>query len=126
MRCACAAAPISSSPRWGSSRNPRRSGEARLRFAVPSRPEGAVAMMRAVDAIMECLKAEGVDVVFGYPGGANLPTYDAFVDAGIRHILVRHEAGGGPAPPGHPKAPRPPGGVFAAPRPGAPHIVPPL
>ena len=49
--------------------------------------------MRAVDAIMECLKAEGVDVVFGYPGGANMPTYDAFVDAGIRHILVRHEAG---------------------------------
>ena len=40
--------------------------------------------MRAVDAVMECLKAEGVDVVFGYPGGANLPTYDAFVDAGIR------------------------------------------
>ena len=49
--------------------------------------------MRAVEAIMECLKAEGVDVVFGLPGGANLPTYDAFVDAGIRHVLVRHEAG---------------------------------
>jgi len=46
--------------------------------------------MRAVDALMECLKAEGVDVVFGLPGGANLPTYDAFVDGGIRHILVRH------------------------------------
>ena len=53
--------------------------------------------MRAVDALMECLKAEGVDVVFGLPGGANLPTYDAFYDAGIRHILVRHEAGGGHA-----------------------------
>ena len=40
----------------------------------PSRREGAdEPMMRAVDAIMECLKAEGVDVVFGYPGGANLP-----------------------------------------------------
>ena len=37
--------------------------------------------MRAVDALMECLKAEGVDVVFGLPGGANLPTYDAFYDA---------------------------------------------
>jgi acetolactate synthase I/II/III large subunit len=33
--------------------------------------------MRAVDAIMECLKAEGVENVFGIPGGANLPTYDA-------------------------------------------------
>ena len=53
--------------------------------------------MRAVDAVMECLKAEGVEVVFGLPGGANLPTYDAFVDAGIRHVLVRHEAGGGHA-----------------------------
>ena len=64
-------------------------------------------MMRAVDAIMECLKAEGVDVVFGYPGGANLPTYDAFVDAGIRHVLVRHEAGGGHAAEGYAKASRP-------------------
>ena len=59
--------------------------------------------MRAVDAIMECLKAEGVDVVFGLPGGANLPTYDAFVDAGIRHVLVRHEAGGGHAAEGYAK-----------------------
>jgi acetolactate synthase I/II/III large subunit len=56
-----------------------------------------VGEMRAVDALMECLKAEGVDVVFGLPGGANLPTYDALVDGGIRHILVRHEAGGGHA-----------------------------
>ena len=60
--------------------------------------------MRAVDAVMECLKAEGVDVVFGLPGGANLPTYDAFVDAGIRHVLVRHEAGGGHAAEGYAKA----------------------
>ena len=36
--------------------------------------------MRAADALMEALKAEGVEVVFGLPGGANLPTYDAFVD----------------------------------------------
>src|SRR5436305_1944387 len=60
--------------------------------------------MRAVDALMECLKAEGVDVVFGLPGGANLPTYDAFYDAGIRHMLVRHEAGGGHAAEGYAKA----------------------
>ena len=37
--------------------------------------------MRAVDAIIECLKAEGVEAVFGIPGGANLPTYDALYDA---------------------------------------------
>src|SRR5947199_133173 len=60
--------------------------------------------MRAVDALMECLKAEGVDVVFGLPGGANLPTYDAFYDAGIRHILDRHEARGRHAASGPRKA----------------------
>ncbi len=83
-------------------------------------------MMRAVDAIMECLKAEGVDVVFGYPGGANLPTYDAFVDAGIRHVLVRHEAGGGHAAEGYAKASGRVGVVFATSGPGATNIVTPL
>src|SRR4029453_4881904 len=63
-------------------------------------------MMRAVDAIMECLKAEGVDVVFGYPGGANLPTYDAMYESGIRHIPVPHEPGGGHAAGGTPCPPR--------------------
>ena len=60
--------------------------------------------MRAVDAIMECLKAEGVDTVFGIPGGANLPTYDALYDAGIRHIQCRHEQGAGHAAEGYAKA----------------------
>src|SRR3954454_21985443 len=83
-------------------------------------------MMRAVDAIMECLKAEGVDVVFGYPGGANLPTYDAFVDAGIRHVLVRHEAGGGHAAEGYAKVRGKVGVVFATSGPGATNIVTPL
>ena len=82
--------------------------------------------MRAVDAVMECLKAEGVDVVFGYPGGANLPTYDAFVDAGIRHVLVRHEAGGGHAAEGYAKATGRVGVVFATSGPGATNIVTPL
>src|SRR5918911_272831 len=83
-------------------------------------------MMRAVDAIMECLKAEGVDVVFGYPGGANLPTYDAFVEGGIRHILVRHEAGGGHAAEGYAKATGRVGVVFATSGPGATNIVTPI
>jgi acetolactate synthase-1/2/3 large subunit len=82
--------------------------------------------MRAVDAVMACLKAEGVDVVFGYPGGANLPTYDAFVDAGIKHILVRHEAGGGHAAEGYAKASGKVGVVFATSGPGATNIVTPL
>jgi acetolactate synthase-1/2/3 large subunit len=83
-------------------------------------------MMRAVDAIMECLKAEGVDVVFGYPGGANLPTYDAMYDSGIRHILVRHEAGGGHAAEGYAKASGKVGVCFATSGPGATNIVTPL
>jgi acetolactate synthase-1/2/3 large subunit len=82
--------------------------------------------MRAVDAVMECLKAEGVDVVFGYPGGANLPTYDAFYDSGIRHILVRHEQGGGHAAEGYAKATGKVGVVFATSGPGATNIVTPL
>src|SRR5215208_786273 len=82
--------------------------------------------MRAVDAIMHCLKAEGVEVVFGYPGGANLPTYDALVDAGIRHVLVRHEAGGGHAAEGYAKASGNVGVCFATSGPGATNIVTPL
>ncbi len=82
--------------------------------------------MRAVDALMECLKAEGVDVVFGLPGGANLPTYDAFYDAGIRHILVRHEAGGGHAAEGYAKATGKVGVALATSGPGATNLITPI
>jgi acetolactate synthase-1/2/3 large subunit len=82
--------------------------------------------MRAVDAVMECLKAEGVDVVFGLPGGANLPTYDAFYDAGIRHVLVRHEAGGGHAAEGYAKATGKVGVALATSGPGATNLVTPI
>ena len=82
--------------------------------------------MRAVDAMMECLKAEGVDVVFGYPGGANLPTYDAFYDAGIHHVLVRHEAGGGHAAEGYAKATGRVGVSLGTSGPGATNLVTPI
>jgi acetolactate synthase-1/2/3 large subunit len=82
--------------------------------------------MRAVDAVMECLKAEGVDVVFGLPGGANLPTYDAFVDGGIRHVLVRHEAGGGHAAEGYAKATGRVGVALGTSGPGATNLVTPI
>jgi acetolactate synthase-1/2/3 large subunit len=82
--------------------------------------------MRAVDALMECLKAEGVEVVFGLPGGANLPTYDAFYDAGIRHILVRHEAGGGHAAEGYAKATGKVGVAFGTSGPGATNLITPI
>jgi len=82
--------------------------------------------MRAVDAVMECLKAEGVDVVFGLPGGANLPTYDAFVDADIRHVLVRHEAGGGHAAEGYARATGKVGVALGTSGPGATNLVTPI
>jgi acetolactate synthase-1/2/3 large subunit len=75
---------------------------------------------------MECLKAEGVDVMFGYPGGANLPTYDAIYDAGIKHILVRHEAGGGHAAEGYAKATGKVGVALATSGPGATNLVTPI
>ena len=79
--------------------------------------------MRAVDAIMECLKAEGVDAVFGIPGGANLPTYDALYDAGIRNILCRHEQGAGHAAEGYAKASGKVGVALATSGPGATNLV---
>jgi len=75
---------------------------------------------------MECLKAEGVDVVFGLPGGASLPTYDALYDAGIRHVLVRHEAGGGHAAEGYAKATGKVGVCFGTSGPGATNLVTPI
>src|SRR5215218_7625069 len=82
--------------------------------------------MRAADALMEALKAEGVEVVFGLPGGANLPTYDALYDAGVRHILVRHEAGGGHAAEGYAKATGKVGVAFGTSGPGATNLVTPI
>src|SRR3954447_8470202 len=82
--------------------------------------------MRAVEALMEALKHEGVDVMFGYPGGANLPTYDAIYDAGINHILVRHEAGGGHAAEGYAKSTGKVGVALATSGPGATNLVTPI
>jgi acetolactate synthase-1/2/3 large subunit len=75
---------------------------------------------------MECLKAEGVQHVFGLPGGANLPTYDALYDSGITHILVRHEAGGGHAAEGYAKATGRVGVAFGTSGPGATNLVTPI
>ncbi len=82
--------------------------------------------MRAVEAIMECLKAEGVDTVFGIPGGANLPTYDALYDAGVRHVQCRHEQGAGHAAEGYAKASGRVGVALATSGPGATNLVTPI
>ncbi|HEX6665957.1 MAG TPA: biosynthetic-type acetolactate synthase large subunit [Solirubrobacterales bacterium] len=79
--------------------------------------------MRAADTLMESLKAEGVKNVFGIPGGANLPTYDAMVDADFRHVQVRHEQGGGHAAEGYAQASGRVGVAFATSGPGATNLV---
>ena len=79
--------------------------------------------MRAADALCEALKAEGVKHVFGIPGGANLPTYDALYDADITHIQVRHEQGGGHAAEGYAKASGSVGVALATSGPGATNLV---
>jgi acetolactate synthase-1/2/3 large subunit len=79
--------------------------------------------MRAADTLMESLKAEGVKHAFGIPGGANLPTYDAMVDADFRHVQVRHEQGGGHAAEGYAQASGRVGVAFATSGPGATNLV---
>jgi len=49
--------------------------------------------LQGKNIVIECLKKEGVKMVFGLPGGAILPTFDALYDSGIKLILVRHEQG---------------------------------
>jgi acetolactate synthase-1/2/3 large subunit len=79
--------------------------------------------MRAADTLMESLKAEGVKHVFGIPGGANLPIYDAVVDADFRHVQARHEQGAGHAAEGYAKASGKVGVAFATSGPGATNLI---
>jgi acetolactate synthase-1/2/3 large subunit len=72
---------------------------------------------------MESLKAEGVTNVFGIPGGANLPMYDAVVDADFRHVQTRHEQGAGHAAEGYAKASGKVGVAFATSGPGATNLI---
>lgn len=73
---------------------------------------------------MEALQQEGVDTVFGYPGGAVLPIYDALLSTpGIRHILVRHEQGAAHAADGYARSTGRPGVVIATSGPGATNLV---
>jgi acetolactate synthase I/II/III large subunit len=73
--------------------------------------------------VLECLKREGVEVVFGYPGGANIPLYDALYNSPIRHILVRHEQGAAFAAGGYARASGQPGVAIATSGPGATNLV---
>ena len=73
--------------------------------------------------LWECLRLEGVDTVFGYPGGAILPVYDALLASPIRHILARHEQGAAHMADGYARASGRVGVVLATSGPGATNLV---
>jgi acetolactate synthase I/II/III large subunit len=79
--------------------------------------------MTGAKALICALEKEGVDIVFGLPGGANLPIYDALVDASFRHILVRHEQSAAHMADGYARIKRKAGVCFATSGPGATNLI---
>ena len=77
-------------------------------------------------ALIKALEMEGVEVMFGLPGGAILPVYDPIIDSPIRHILVRHEQGAGHMAEGYAHATGKPGVCMVTSGPGATNVVTPL
>ena len=82
--------------------------------------------MRGADALIRALERAGVDTVFGIPGGACLPIYDALHDSPIRHVLMRHEAAAGHAAEGYARATGRVGVAIATSGPGATNLVTPI
>ncbi|MCX6669648.1 MAG: acetolactate synthase large subunit [Methanothrix sp.] len=79
--------------------------------------------MTGAQAVLESLKREGVDVVFGLPGGVLLPLYDAIYQSDLRHILVRHEQGAAHMADGYARATGKVGVCLATSGPGATNLV---
>ena len=77
-------------------------------------------------ALIRSLELEGVEVIFGLPGGAIMPVYDPIIDSPIRHILVRHEQGAGHMAEGYAHATGRPGVAMVTSGPAATNIVTPL
>src|SRR5487761_1962045 len=75
------------------------------------------------EILWECLVREGVEVVFGYPGGANMPIYDAMLSYPVHHILVRHEQGAAHMADGYARASGRVGVAMATSGPGATNLV---
>ena len=82
--------------------------------------------LTGAQALIRSLEMEGVEVMFGLPGGAILPVYDPIIDSPIRHILVRHEQGAGHMAEGYAHATGRPGVAMVTSGPAATNIVTPL
>src|SRR5215467_12031382 len=80
-------------------------------------------MRKGAQIVLDCLRAEGVDLVFGYPGGAIMPLYDALDGSGVRHILTRHEQGAVFAAEGYARVTGKVGVAMATSGPGATNLV---
>src|SRR6195256_3351817 len=80
-------------------------------------------MLKGADIVLRCLRAEGVDLVFGYPGGAIMPLYDALDGSGVRHILTRHQQGAVFAAEGFARVTGKVGVAIATSGPGATNLV---
>jgi acetolactate synthase-1/2/3 large subunit len=95
--------------------------------SAPSRPEAPGEPMTGAASLVRSLERQGVDVVFGIPGGAILPLYDPLMDSpSVRHILVRHEQGAGHAAEGYATATGRVGVCMATSGPGATNLVTPI
>ena len=79
--------------------------------------------LKGAEIVWECLTREGVEVVFGYPGGANMPIYDAMLNYPVHHVLVRHEQGGAHMADGYARASGKVGVAMATSGPGATNLV---
>jgi acetolactate synthase-1/2/3 large subunit len=82
--------------------------------------------LTGAQALIKSLEKEGVDTIFGLPGGAILPVYDPILESSIRHILVRHEQGAGHMAEGYALATGRPGVAMVTSGPGATNIVTPI
>jgi acetolactate synthase-1/2/3 large subunit len=82
--------------------------------------------LTGAQALIRALEHEGVDIVFGVPGGAILPAYDPILDSSIRHVLARHEQGAGHMASGYAHATGRVGVMVATSGPGATNLITPL
>ena len=84
---------------------------------------GNILLMNGAQAVLESLRLEEVDIVFGYPGGAVLDLYDALYKMKFPHILTRHEQGAVHAADGYARASGKVGVCFATSGPGATNLM---
>src|SRR3970040_1324138 len=85
--------------------------------------QGAIMKKKGAEILWDCLLREGVDVVFGYPGGANMPIYDAMLNYPVHHVLVRHEQGAAHMADGYARASGKVGVAMSTSGPGATNLV---